>query len=365
MLKSIEQITQSATNLTTDLAKYDISNITNLAVLSKVKKAWLEASKYITNEQEAADCKLQFYGSLQKLKRIGIDLNDLDCWFINSYKSKIEAQYQYQALLRSAAKKGYICSPTIYYLLPEEVGLNKETGQPKNFYTTRDENNAIRIHYTNYGLKKEINLNTIKDFHSFFILMNISDKKGRMILSQELFLTPEEILERKEKSKTKDSGSQVFDYKSKTYVKKEEKSVWEQWTRQQIDKTLVWAAMKLVKESLPVFDEFLNFNDFNEEKEVETKSSRTEIVHAAYKESNIDLTSPPQNIVNDSRKIQEEYTLTPELKEFNRKNLYEKLEACKDQEELQHFLNSNASVILSLDEQIKDSLIKEIDNKKF
>lgn len=362
MLQSIDKITSSLGNLKRDLSQYQLSDISNVAVYSRVKKAFLSAAAHIKTDQELTDCKVQFYGSMQKLKRLGIDLNDLDCWFINIYKSKIEAQYQYQALLRSAANKGYTCLPTIYYLLPEEVGIDQQTGKPKNFHTKRDENDIIRIHYINTGLKKNINLDTIKDFHSFFILMNIKHK-GRLIHQEELFLSPEEILERKDKSKTKDSGTEVWDYKEKKYVKKEDKSVWEQWTRQQIDKTLVWAAMKMVKESLPALHEILEFEDFEDEEEIQGQSEKTENTQEEIViNKDVDLSSPPPEVLQEAEKIKSEYKLTPEFKEYNRDLLNKRLTVCKDDVEKQHFINTNAHIIFSLDDEIRDNFIKKIND---
>jgi hypothetical protein len=120
MLQQINNLTSSIESLKKDLKIYELDSVTSITAFSRIKKAFLKSAPYIKTDQDFIDCKITFYGSLQKLKRLGIDLNDLDSWFINNYKSTITAQYQYQALLRSAAKKGYICLPTIYYLLPEE-----------------------------------------------------------------------------------------------------------------------------------------------------------------------------------------------------------------------------------------------------
>jgi hypothetical protein len=195
--------------------------------------------------------------------------------------------------------------------------------------------------------------------------------QSKLLHQVELFLPPEEILERKNKSNMKDKGEIIKKWNKQLNryeeIENPDQSVWETWTRSMIDKTLVLAACKMIKESIPALGEVFKFEDLEEdeeEKEIEIKgdSVKTEFTpkEAPLLKKDVDLNNPSQEIINQAKKIQEEYALTPELKQFNRELLSKKAEEVSNSQEKKHFFNTNAHLILSLDPEIKDRVLQKI-----
>ncbi len=136
MLESLNILLSSDDQLKKDLARYDLKDMVNIVAFDRVKKAFLKAQKSIETEQDLLDAKISLYGSLQKLKRLEIDLNDIDLWFINVYGKDIKADYMYQALLNSASRRGFPCFAKFEYILKDE-----------KFSTSYNANGRIQINY--------------------------------------------------------------------------------------------------------------------------------------------------------------------------------------------------------------------------
>ncbi len=176
MLQKLEQITSSLKNIRNILKEYniDINLKEGLSSLNKIKKGFLSIAKHIRTEEDLKNSIISLCGSLQTLQRLGIDLNQHDLWFVSGYKLDLKANYEYRALLRVAAKRGYSAFVKFEYILKDE-----------EFATSYDERNRIRIHYMDKGLPKDINLDTMEEEYKFFFcLLTINNKKGEFIHEQ-------------------------------------------------------------------------------------------------------------------------------------------------------------------------------------
>jgi len=347
MLESLNRLMQSPSTLQRELSRYELSGITNLAALSRIKKAYLKASKKIETEQDLLDCKTTFYGSLQKMKRLGIDINDIDLWFINVYGNSIKAEYMYPALLRSAARRGFPCFPIFEFILKEE-----------EFSTRRAENNRILIDYCDKGLAKNITIETLHDFRIFFLLLDIRHE-GRLIHQEKVQMTSDEILKHKEMSKNKDKGAEVkkWNNSTKSYemVEKEDESVWQHWTKQMIQKTLILQAFSMVKHTIPDLGEIFEFEDLDNEDFTMTEPAEEKPFIP--ETNNID--APSKEVLAESKKLKEEYEITPELVDFNKNRVLQGITICKTVEEAETLISLEAATILSLGEEFKQQVKNE------
>ena len=93
--------------------------IQNAITTLNTKTNW-KTKQRIMEKHDWEPCLLSLYGSFQKMRDVGIDLNESAYWFINNYGKNLTAQYMYQALIHAVAKKGLLCVVNFYYILPEE-----------------------------------------------------------------------------------------------------------------------------------------------------------------------------------------------------------------------------------------------------
>lgn len=251
MLPELAKLTQDVNFIKSDVRKYCISEISNFYILNQIRKAFEGASSLLTTESSLNEAKLKFYASLQEMCRLGIDLNNTKLWFINQYGANITAQYQYQAILDAIARRGYICIPTFEYILSGE-----------EFSTERNLENRTIIRYKDQGLPKDINISNLDDYKLFFLLLEIKHNH-KFFAEQKAILTPEEIKKRKACSKTKDSGQKIR--KDGQWIVKEDSSIWETWTKQMINKTLILSALSYIKNAIPEIQPFYDLEERNYE----------------------------------------------------------------------------------------------------
>lgn len=182
------------------LGIYKLDSITNEIALHRITQAFTVVAPKIKTEQDYIECKMTLYGTLQKMTKLGIDLNDTEYWHLTPYGTEINADYQYQALLRAFAKSGMLALPRFEYILKDEE------------FATEDENGKIIVRYLDKGLPKTISLSDLSSdkYRIFFCLLNIIDGKTKKLLHQiKVQMSVEEILKRKQSSKTKDSGETI------------------------------------------------------------------------------------------------------------------------------------------------------------
>lgn len=345
MLQSLAKTIHNPAGLQKELARYDLSGITSLTALSRIKKAYLSASEHLQSDQDLLDCKTGLYASMQKLSRLGIDLNDIDLWFINQYKKEIKAEYVYQALLRSAAKRGYHCLPVFEFILKDE-----------KFCTYYAENGRIIIDYRDEGLPKDVTLDNLSDYKFFFLLLNIK-KDGKLIHQEKIQLTPAQVLKHKLMSKTKDKGEKQkkWNYDKKAYemVDKDTESVWQQWTPQMIKKTLVLQAFSIIKHVLPDLGELFEFDDLDGDSNMKMTEPSPE---PEFQPEIIDINNPSPAVMAEVAKLTQEYTITPELQTYNRTRIVEGINACKDKPAFDMLLSREAATIISLGDEFKNQV---------
>lgn len=349
MLLQLQEMLSAPNLLKRDLERYGVSGMSSVAALSKIKQAFLAAEKHITCEEKLTESKIAFYGSLQRLVRTGIDLDDVDAWHITSYKHKLKAGYQYQALLKAAKKKGYICLPRFEYILADE-----------KFATYYDQNGIIQIDYRDEGLAKNITIENLDDYRIFFLLMNIY-KNGKLVWQEKVQCTPNEIRTIKSSSNTKDKGEMVkrLDYKTRQYIiiENDEESVWQKHTKPMINKSLINISFRVIKDVLPELSEIYKFEEFDKEEETlaQTHPAEERVVEAVVER---DINSPTPEMFEESAKLQEEYKITPELIDFEKARIRQGLEHCGSEKERKILISREAATIISLGDEFKEEVRK-------
>lgn len=326
MYLPLKNLTDNIQSMQKDLNRYGLSAISNQIALDRIRKAMLAASEHIKNEQDLIDCKTSLYSSLQKMKRLGIDFDEVDLWFVSNYKKDVKADYLYTALLRSASKRGYNCLPTFEYILQDE-----------KFSTYYGQDGRIYIDFRDEGRPKDIKLANLSDYRLFFLLLDIKDSKGKLIHQVKINFTPEEVLKRKAMSRMKDSSS----------------SVWEKWTKSMIQKTLIISAFKVVKDVLPGFDEMFKFDDLDEE--TMPVVNMTEPVAQEIEDNVVvtiqhDLKNPGKELLEEAEKIRLEYKITPELVDMEKQRVMEGIRVSGTRNRAKMLINREAATILSLGE---------------
>ena len=343
-----------ATKIKSQVRKYDLE-INNEVALKKIemaisdlnqKKDWNTKQKVMQTENDWQICHLSLYGSLQKMRDLGIDINRSGDWFINNYGKQLTAQYMYPALLNSIKSKGLICLPKFYHIWRDEKILIKE-----------DDKGSIGIEYTPDLDRPTITIENLNEFKKFICVIRIKNLNNELIHSDYKMLGVDDILKRKAKSTAKDKGEEVWNYKLKRKAPKEDQSIWEEWTEAMIDKSLIIATLSKVKHTLPELKQaMLKFGDLEDDicGSEKTEPEDLEPVNVEV----VDFDKPSKEILEKVKQIEEEYKITPELLAHNKKIIHEGLEICQNAEQKKLLINRNFAEILSFGEESKDKLMK-------
>lgn len=341
MLNELAKLTSKTDNIKKLMKEFDL-RITNEVSLGKIKEAYIKNEKHITNKELLNKATLSLCGSLQEIQRLGIDLNRSDGWFVSGYKTDLKAQYEYKALLRVASENGYPAFVRFESILKDE-----------KFATYDDDRGIIRIDYRDECRDKSVTLENMEEkFRMFFCLIDIRNKDGKLLHQQKVQMTPKEILVIKSKTTTKDSyETEKWNYATRRKEKITKHSVWYEFTRQMIEKTLVKYGFRMIRETVPGLKEFFKFEEAEDTHDI-GKSLKTENI----KDQEIkiidlksDLNNPSEEQKKEIEQLKAEYKSTPEMKGYNKNKILQGLLLCKDLKDYQSFINFYIVKILSLD----------------
>jgi len=359
MLKELQDIVSKPKELERLLKRFDIK-ISNRNSLAKIREGFSKIDGYIRNKADLETAVLSLCGSFQKLEGLGIDLNESDSFFVSGYKNELKADYEYTALLRAAAKNGFLALTNIIFVKKEEKFAT--------IYDPSTKENLIKIDYRDEGLPKHVTLDTIKDYKFFFCLLTLKDneKPYEIVHQKELKLFPEEVVTIKSKTKTQDTYD-IKRYNPKTQRKEvvdQRKSVWNEFTRQMIEKTLIKQCFRLLKDVLPWVKKFYEFEEESNEYEVgesnKTEGLKDKVPNLVVK--NADLNNPTEEQLKEAKQIQEEYKNSPIMKETYTTEIKNGLNVCKTLKDYQSFIDTFIIKILSLNED--KELLKAIKTKE-
>lgn len=344
-----------AIEIKSQIRKYDLE-IKNEVAIKKIEMAisdlsnktdWNTKQKVMQTEQDWQICHLSLYGSLQKMRDLGIDIDRSGDWFINNYGKRLTAQYMYPALLNSIRSKGLICLPRFYHVWKDEEFIIKEDNQGN-----------INVEYTPDLERPTIKMDNLDEFKKFICVIRIKNLNNELIHSDYKMMGIDDILKRKAKSSTKDKGEMVYSYKLKKKAPKEEQSLWEEWTEPMIDKSLIIATLSKVRHTLPELKQaMLKFGDL-EDDVCDSQKTEPEDLEPINEVETIDFDKPSTEILEKVKQIKEEYKITPELERHNKKMIQQGLEMCQNEEQKKMLLNRNFAQILSFGKESKDKLMK-------
>lgn len=327
-----------------------IKKIQNAITALNTKTNW-NTKQRIMEKHDWEPCLLGLYGSFQKMRDVGIDLNESTYWFINNYGKNLTAQYMYQALIHAVAKKGLLCLVNFYYILPEEEICFERKGD------------QVCVNYKDKGIPKNITVDTIANYEIFACVINIKNINNQLLCSDYITMTPEDINKRRGKSSAKNKGDIVYNYKLKKLAPKEEESIWEQWTKEMIDKTMFIRSMNIIKHSFPAIQEVMQFGDLEEDDICDSDKTEPKDVIGTEDISDkpielFNFKNPSDEIKKQAKQIEEEYETTPEIKVRDKRNILEGLDTCQDERQKKMLINKNVAIILALGEKSRIEIIK-------
>ena len=118
-----------------------------------------------------------------------------------------------------------------------------------------------------------------------------------------------------------------------------------------IEKTLIIASFHKIKETLPELKQvMMSFGNLDDNEVCQSEKTEPKDITPEPQEQ-IDLRNPSPEILEKAKKIKEEYQITPELRDYNRKNIKEGIDVCQNKEQKIMFLGKNLAEIYSLGEE--------------
>jgi len=340
------------------IKKYDLKIVNEVAVKKiqnavaalQEKRDW-KTRQPVMEQHDWEGCLLSLYGSFQKMRDVGIDLNKSGHWFINNYGKTLSAQYMYPALINAMAEKGFVCLPNFYTILPQEEIYFQRVGD------------EVRVDYKDQGFPKHLTVKTINNYKIFACVINIKNMNGELLCSDYITMTPEDIDKRRVKSSAKNQGDMVYNYKLKKMAPKEDESIWEEWTERMVEKTLFIGVMQKIKYAFPAIQQVMQFGDLGEEDVCSSDKTEPKDVTAKEDISNkpielFDFDNPSDEVKKQAKEIEEEYKITPERKAHDRKKIFEGLNTCQDERQKKMLVNKNVAIILALGKESRIKLMK-------